>query len=166
MFTRFICSMMMHLQVEKDIRNGLAMMKYAVNHYQRFTNVYPAFTVAVIHTCTSLLIEFSVVLVLLSLNNVLGIIMKYVSLSAIAKIPSFYYNSLYDNKLLSIAGHHKLQIDVLRRHDQLKNSPCTIKIMRFIQKSLRIIFCSWSYYFMPFSAMFMTYLVESNVMHA
>ena len=30
---RFIASMMMHLNVEKDIRNGLTMMKYAVNHW-------------------------------------------------------------------------------------------------------------------------------------
>lgn len=34
--TRFVAAMMMHLQVEKDIRNGLTMMKYAVNHYSNF----------------------------------------------------------------------------------------------------------------------------------
>jgi len=67
LFVRFICSMMMHLQVEKDIRNGLGMMKYAVNHHKRFTNVYPAFFVAAIHTLASFLIEFSVIVVLLSL---------------------------------------------------------------------------------------------------
>ena len=30
---RFIASMMMHLNIEKDLRNGITMMKYAVNHY-------------------------------------------------------------------------------------------------------------------------------------
>ena len=29
---RYIASLMMHLNVEKDVRNGLSMMKYAVNH--------------------------------------------------------------------------------------------------------------------------------------
>jgi hypothetical protein len=29
---RLLSSFMMHLQVEADIRNGLALMKYAVNH--------------------------------------------------------------------------------------------------------------------------------------
>lgn len=33
MAARFIAAMMMHLNVEKDVRNGISMMKYAVNHY-------------------------------------------------------------------------------------------------------------------------------------
>jgi len=160
LFTRFICSMMMHLQVEKDIRSGLGMMKYAVNHHKRFTNVYPAFLVAAIHTLASFLIEFSVVIVLISLQNVLAIIMKYVSLAAISNIPRFYYNSLYDNKLLSIAGHHKLKIENFRRNGSLKDAPCSIKVMRVIQKSMRLTFCCWSYYFMPFSSMFLTYFYK------
>ena len=95
--TRFIASMMMHLQVEKDIRNGLNMMKYAVRHYERFNNVNMGFLIAFLHTVSCFLLEFSVILVLLSLQDVLQIIMKYVSLSAISNIPRFYYNSLYDN---------------------------------------------------------------------
>ena len=30
--TRFMMAIMMHFTVEPDIRNGLALMKYAVNH--------------------------------------------------------------------------------------------------------------------------------------
>ena len=33
---RFVASMMMHINCERDIRNGVNMMKYAVNHYDRF----------------------------------------------------------------------------------------------------------------------------------
>ena len=33
---RFVASMMMHINVEKDVRAGLAMMKYAVNHRDKF----------------------------------------------------------------------------------------------------------------------------------
>ena len=46
MAARFIAAMMMHLNVEKDVRNGLSMMKYAVNHYQNFHNVHVAFFIA------------------------------------------------------------------------------------------------------------------------
>ena len=87
---------MMHLQVEKDIRNGLTMMKYAVNHYENFTNVQASFFIAFLHTFASLSIEVSVVLVLTSFKNVLEVIMKYVSLSALTNISRFYYNSLVD----------------------------------------------------------------------
>jgi len=45
MVARFVASMMMHINVEKDVRNGINMMKYAVNHYQHFNNVYPAFCI-------------------------------------------------------------------------------------------------------------------------
>jgi len=30
---RFVASMMMHINCEKDVRNGIDMMKYAINHY-------------------------------------------------------------------------------------------------------------------------------------
>jgi len=33
---RFLASVMMHLNVEPDIRNGLTLMKYAVNHPSKF----------------------------------------------------------------------------------------------------------------------------------
>jgi len=95
--------MMMHLNVEKDLRNGISMMKYAVNHHRNFKNVHAAFFVAFLHTISNIIIEFTVVYVLTSLPNVLEVIMKYVSLAAIANIPRFYYGSLVDHKLLKCA---------------------------------------------------------------
>eukprot|EP00356_Strombidium_inclinatum_P000304 CAMPEP_0170512128 /NCGR_PEP_ID=MMETSP0208-20121228/66679_1 /TAXON_ID=197538 /ORGANISM="Strombidium inclinatum, Strain S3" /LENGTH=208 /DNA_ID=CAMNT_0010795727 /DNA_START=1145 /DNA_END=1768 /DNA_ORIENTATION=- len=142
---RFIASMMMHLNVEKDVRNGLAMMKYAVNHYDNFTNVHVAFLIAFLLTVSSMLIEFTVVLVLISLPNVLEVIMKYVSLAAIANIPRFYFNSLVDHKLLKVAGL-TVNITKFRKDNPREDAPWSIKVMRVIQKSLRIFFCSWSYY--------------------
>ena len=38
-YGRFITTMMMHLNVEKDVRHGILMMKYVVNHYENFRNV-------------------------------------------------------------------------------------------------------------------------------
>jgi hypothetical protein len=43
MVARFIASMMMHINVEKDVRAGITIMKYVVNHHDNFTNCYPAF---------------------------------------------------------------------------------------------------------------------------
>ena len=111
---RFIASMMMHLNIEKDLRNGITMMKYAVNHYENFHNVYVAFFVAFLLTFSSYMIEVSIIMVLTSLPNVLEIIMKYVSLSAIANIPRFYYNSLVDYKLLMVSSL-SIEIKICRR---------------------------------------------------
>lgn len=133
------------------------MMKYAVNHYELFTNVHVAFFIAWLHTFSSFTIEICVVVVLTSFTNVLEVIMKYVSLAAISNIPRFYYNSLVDQKLLEIAGSHKLIITNYRCMDRVKDAPCAVRIMRIIYKSMRVVFCCMSYYFLPFSALFITY---------
>lgn len=96
--------MMMHINVEKDVRNGLSMMKYSVNHFHNFNNVAVGFTIAFLLTITSMAIEITVLLVLTSLKSLLEVIMKYVSLAAIANIPRFYFNSLWEHKLLNTAG--------------------------------------------------------------
>lgn len=35
---RFVCSILMHLQVEGKTRRGLMMQKYAANHHTEFVN--------------------------------------------------------------------------------------------------------------------------------
>mmetsp|Transcript_14419 Transcript_14419/g.24594 ORF Transcript_14419/g.24594 Transcript_14419/m.24594 type:complete len:263 (+) Transcript_14419:1074-1862(+) len=158
---RFIASMMMHLNIEKDVRNGISMMKYCVNHPANFKNVHVAFLISFLLTVSSLLIEFTVMLVLISLPNVLEVIMKYVSLAAIANVPRFYFNSLVDHKLLKCAGL-VIPITNFRRDDPRKHAHWSLKLMRVLHKSLRIFFCSWSYYFLPFSTMFVTYFISEG----
>jgi len=106
---RFVASMMMHINCEKDIRNGINMMKYSVNHHERFTNVYATFFIALLSTIIAFITEINVMLILSSLPNILGVVMKYVSLAAISKIPGFYYESLIEHKLLQ-AGGMKMKI--------------------------------------------------------
>jgi len=100
-------------------------------------------------------------MVLVSLPNVLEIIMKYVSLSAIANIPRFYYNSLIDHKLLMVSS---LKVDIInfRSQNRMKDAPLYVKLGRLIHKSMRILFCCWSYYFMPFTALFLASLVYGS----
>lgn len=104
MVARFVASMMMHINVEKDVRNGINMMKYACNHHDHFTNVYPSFMIGFIYMMCSFIVEINVMIILSSLPDILGVIMKYVSLAAIANIPRFYYNSLVEHKALSFGG--------------------------------------------------------------
>lgn len=149
MISRFIASMFMHINVEKDVRNGIGMMKYASNHPENFTNVYPAFIIGLYLTINSFLVELNVMLILSSIPDVLNVIMKYVSLCAIAHLPRFYYSSLVQNKAVKFA---QLQLPVTNfRHDGfLKYAHWSYKLMRYVYKSWRLFFCTVSYYFMPF----------------
>ena len=155
---RFIASMLMHLNVEKDVRNGLTMMKYTVNHFDNFRNYHVAFMVSFLLTFCSIAVELTVILVLTSLHNVLTVIMKYVSLAATANIPRFYYNSLWEHKLLKTAGLD-VEITTYRRDKPMSYAPKSVKFMRFIQKFMRTIFASWSFYFMPYTSLFINYVV-------
>ena len=75
-------------------------MKYAVNHHENFTNVYLAFFIAFFLTMISIIVELKLMIILTSMHDILGVVMKYVSLAAISKIPGFYYTSLNEHKLL------------------------------------------------------------------
>ena len=141
----------MHINVEKDVRNGLNMMKYACNHHESFTNVYPSFVIGFLLMTISFIVEVNVMLILSSLPDILGVIMKYVSLAAIANIPRFYYNSLVEHKALSFGGL-KIPIHKFRHNSPLANAHWTVKVMRFFYKICRLFFCSISFYFMPFTA--------------
>jgi hypothetical protein len=154
MVARFMASMMMHINVEKDVRNGIAMMKYVCNHHDHFTNVYPSFAIGFLLMTCSLIVEINVMLILSSLPDILGVIMKYVSLSAIANIPRFYYNSLVEHKALSFGGL-KLPIKKFRHEQPLQGAHWTVYVMRLIYKTCRMFFCSLSFYFMPFAAIFL-----------
>jgi hypothetical protein len=163
MVARFVASMMMHINVEKDVRMGIQMMKYAVNHSENFNNVVPAFVMGLNSTILSLIVEINVMIILSSLPNILGVVMKYVSLAAIANIPRFYYNSLVEHKMCSIK-EVSLKITNFRHNNPLKNAPCHIKLMRLIAKSWMLIFKSCSFYFMPFMAIFLnfSFMVDVN----
>ena len=103
------------------------------------------------------MVEFTIIIVLLSLPNVLDVIMRYVALTALTNIPRFYYNSLSAHKLLQVNGL-KLKYYKYRRDHPRVDAPFQIRVFRVIHKSLRMFFCSWSYYFMPFSAILMAYI--------
>lgn len=102
-------------------------------------------------------VEFTVILVLTSLPTTLMVIMGYVSLSATVNIPRFYFGSLREHKLTACAGH-KLPISNFRKDHPLEGAPLAIRFYRFIQKTMRVFFSSWSFYFMPFTSMGITYL--------
>lgn len=163
MCARFVGSMLMHINVEKDVRSGLMMMKYCLNHRENFTNIYPAFFVGFFQFAISLTVELNVMLILTTMNEILGVIMKFVSLASIANIPRFYYASLVNHKSCSF-GDLKLPITKYRKDNPLKGASTGVFILRGIYKVFRIFFCSVSFYFMPFIAIFINFkfMIDDN----
>ena len=153
LLARFSACMFMHIAVEKDVRNGLNMMKYATNHPHNFVNPLAAFSFGWFLFIISIFVELNVMLVMTTLVDVMDIAMKYISMAAIVNIPRFYFGSLKNNRML-ICKDLNLKITVIRADNPLKGVPCYMIACRIIYKFCRTIFCSFGFYFTPFVAIF------------
>ena len=83
----------MHMIVEPEIRSGINLMKYAVNHPHMFRNsidgngkvratkVVPAFLLGFVQACISIMVEYIVVFYLSSKNNLITIFMQFAALT-------------------------------------------------------------------------------------
>ena len=132
---RFMSSMMMHLNVEPEIRSGLMLAKYVVNHPNRFKGAYvrkangsytinyskilPPFCIALSQTIVGLIVEVNVLVYLTSLKSLLDVIMKFVTLASICKFDDMYAASLFENKMKAAAGK-KLKKYYYRRHAKIE----------------------------------------------
>lgn len=117
-----MASMMMHINVEKDVQNGLRMMKYAHNHRENFTNPYAAWFFGFLVSVVAICVEFNVMMILTSIPDIINVINKYVSLAAIVNIPRFYYASIREHKMLKCKDI-KLKITKFRHQNPLKDAP-------------------------------------------
>ena len=94
MAARFICTILMHLQVESDIRQGLRMMKYVTNQPFDFSNPASAFFVSLMQICGGLAAEIACILFLGSIDTAINVIIKFVALASIAKVDDIYASAL------------------------------------------------------------------------
>lgn len=167
---RFVCTVLMHLQVEADVRQGLRMMKYLPNHYKDFSAPGNAFAVGFLQCVTGLLTEASCILYLGSINNEIDVIIRFMAIGSIAKVDDFYYGALpSENRVLGKVP--ELDVKVHRRHFRDENyskaeSTCVYYLLRFIYKTMRVFYSSFIFYFFPYFTLIAPYLfrvVEENV---
>lgn len=120
MIARFISYYMMHLNVEPEIRNGLILGKYCVNHPGIFKNAYyadsngkrkinlmavlPPFSLALGQSLIALIVEINVLIFLTSMQSLLAVIMSFAALNAICKFDDMYAQALYETKMVECGG--------------------------------------------------------------
>ena len=98
-------------------------MKYATNHYKKFNTPIMPFMTGLVSTCIALIIEANVMVILSALPDLLGIIVRYVSLASIAKVPGIYFGSLSNMTITEKVKGKKLDITMHRADDPLKDAP-------------------------------------------
>ena len=190
MGARFICTILMHLQVEGDMRQGLRMMKYVTNQASDFSNPAAAFFVAIMQTLGGVAAELACILYLGSLGTAIDVIIKFVALASIAKVDDFYASALpadgnkikKKTKPLIIRVHKR---DWERQARLIEENPAwpgsdfvdgkrvgenanqdvlmdskSRKLGRCIFKFWRILYGSFIFYFMPYLSVFLPYIAS------
>ena len=103
--TRFLCTILMHLQVEHDVSQGLRMMKYSTNHRSKFVEPNSAFAIGLMQTLGGIAAEFFCIIFLCSLEDPIEIIIRFIAFASIAKVDDFYANALPSGNRVKLASN-------------------------------------------------------------
>ena len=97
---RLGATLMMHLVVEVDIRDGLTKMKYATNNPHEFRYPAAAFLVGLMQSSGGIISEVMCILFLSTLQGVIEVIIRFMAFASIAKVDDIYASALPDgNKI-------------------------------------------------------------------
>jgi hypothetical protein len=162
---RFVCVILMNLQVEGDIRQGLKLMKYVTNHPLDFMTPRTVFSIGLMQFVGGFAAEFFCVLYLASLEKSIDVIIRYVALASIAKVDDIYFSALAKTHPLKKVAAKKepLIIDTHRRdvpqaiEDGKIKDVFTFKVQRAIYKTFRLVYTSFIFYFLPFLVVVVPY---------
>ena len=154
----------MHLQVESDIRQGLRMMKYLLNHSEDFSSPFNAYLIGLLQMIGGIGAEIGCVIYLSSINSPMDVIIRFIAMGSIAKVDDFYASALPDEN--RIKGKSKPMLVKHHRRD-IKNSRKRLGFFsywvgRFIFKTFRIIYASFVFYFMPYLILLVPYMVGAG----
>lgn len=116
---RFISYNMMHLNVEQEIRNGLELCKYCLNHPAIFKGaVYrgsngkrrinmrallPPISLTMGQVLVALAVELNLLIFLTSQQDLLDVIIKFIAMVAITKFDDMYASTL-QSKMKACVG--------------------------------------------------------------
>ena len=151
----------MHLQVEGDMRQGLQMMKYVTNHEKDFSNPTYAFGVALMQSLGGISSEIFCVIFLCSLNDPITILIRFIAFASIGKIDNFYAAALPSEHKLK-RPPAELYIKNHRFENEDKKQSCANWTTRLIYKTIRIIYASLIFYFLPYMALFYPQFAASS----
>ena len=98
---RFICAVVLHMELQDEGYQGLSMMKYALNHSWRFDHPGTAFMAGFLQVSVVFLVEFVNILAILSSQSEPDIVMNFLALTIIANFDDLFFRALRGNEFKS-----------------------------------------------------------------
>jgi hypothetical protein len=82
--SRFICAIVLHMQLQDELKQGMGKMKFAINHAYKFKNFSIAFMAGFMQSSMIIAVEFINILSILSYTSTLDVIICFLGLAVIA----------------------------------------------------------------------------------
>jgi len=95
MLARFICGILMHINLVMRVKQGMSMMKYSLNHPWKFSDWRAGFAAGFLQTNVALLIEIVNYVSIVTHFEVIDIAMKFMTLMILMTFSEMLYAS-YD----------------------------------------------------------------------
>ena len=129
LLAKFFSSSALHLMLYPEVARTMQLLKYIVNHQDKFANPGIAFLVAFTSLTLNLATELVNIALLLYQHSVEHAIIHFVALEVIAEIPHIYMGSLINDKLKEIVFEEPhLHVTKRGRDIKFKDRGCLSKV--------------------------------------
>lgn len=92
---RSILGIFMHFIVDKDIRQGLVLMKYALNHPWKFRRWYSAFLIGFIQLALAVTSEYVSIQIVLSTDTYLDAVKDFIALMIVNEFDNHFFEYMH-----------------------------------------------------------------------
>jgi hypothetical protein len=99
---RFVMSIAMHVAIYDGARVGLEMMKFPLNHPQRFNNATSCFCLGYFKFNIVIQLEICNIFYMLYVTTTAQVVYSYIKLLAIVSIDTLLYNSMVGDPFYNV----------------------------------------------------------------
>lgn len=97
--SRFVCGIFLHISQEDEIKAAFKMMKYSINHPWKFEYWFVAFLGGFCQVSILILVEVVCLVLLLVQDDVLDVLMNFISLTIITELDDYLFQTIYENPI-------------------------------------------------------------------
>ena len=96
--SKFVCALLLHIQLEKEVKVAIGLLKYQAMHSPLFYSNWQSFFIAMMKLLGAWLTESINIMLILKESTIKDIVMNLIALGVIAEIDNFYASRLFDFK--------------------------------------------------------------------
>ena len=112
---RFLCTFLMHMMVESNVREGLIMMKYATNHRFDFVSSNNAFLIGLMQFTGGVGAEIVCILHLSRFDDAFSVVVGFIALTSISRVDDIVFSALATARFTFTKPSSQLQILMHKR---------------------------------------------------